>query len=57
MDASVEDVLVHDLFEIGASGVQENLVFSQKDKKFMPEVIEQNSKDLISKEQRYFNDF
>ncbi len=36
------------LFESGAAGVQENLQFEQKDKKYLPEVIEQDTKTLTA---------
>lgn len=41
-----EDILVGELFEMGAEGVQENLEFTQLDRKYKPHIVEQNIKNL-----------
>ncbi len=46
--ASLEEDITLFLFESGAAGVQENLTFEQKDKKYLPEVVEQEIKTLIA---------
>ncbi|MCB0377999.1 MAG: 50S ribosomal protein L11 methyltransferase [Bdellovibrionales bacterium] len=43
-----EDQISLFLFENGASGVQENLVFEQKDRKYLPQVVEQSVKQLMA---------
>lgn len=42
-----EEVLGAFLFENGAAGIQENLQFSQRDKKYLPEIVEAPVKDLL----------
>ena len=43
-----EDLLTAQLFEAGASGVQEDLKFEQEDKKYLPTVEESSVKTLIA---------
>lgn len=42
-----EDQLTGFLFENGAAGIQENLKFSQQDRHYLPEVLEEDEKDLV----------
>jgi ribosomal protein L11 methyltransferase len=42
-----EEMVTFDLFEAGAQGVQENLVFEQKQRHYQPDVIETSVKNLI----------
>ena len=45
---SEENLLTSLLFEQGATGVQEDLQFQQKDRKYLPEVCESSSKTLLA---------
>lgn len=44
--ASQEDLLVAELFEIGAAGVEEALQFEQKDRKYLPELVNTEVRNL-----------
>ena len=46
--AEKEDIVTHFLFEGGAAGVQENLEFTQLDRKYKPEVLEAEVKTLLA---------
>lgn len=48
VQTSIEDELTYALFEIGAEGVSESLLFEQKNQRYLPEVIEQEVKTLIA---------
>lgn len=45
--SAMEEQITFELFEAGASGVQENLQFTQMDKNYKPHVIEAEVKSLI----------
>ena len=45
--AKEEELLVAELFSLGAAGVQENLHFEQKDRRYLPEVVDQKIKNLL----------
>ena len=47
VSAEIEDVLVADLFSVGAGGVQENLKFTQQGRGYEPEVVDQMVKALF----------
>jgi ribosomal protein L11 methyltransferase len=46
--AEKEDLITHFLFENGAAGVQENLQFTQLDRKYQPTVVEAEVKTLLA---------
>ncbi len=46
LPASHEDLFTHELFERGAAGIQEDLQFQQKDRSYLPEVLEAEIKNL-----------